>query len=316
MVTASLESGAHGLIIPEGHAQDVKKLGKIIVVANDGDLVPEKDIKEIEIKGMDDEEKIIGSLEKVKVIISTSDWKIIPLENLIARGGDIIFKVKDAEEAKTAFQILEKGVGQILYHPHSIKEIKHFFNEISSGSVEIKLDTAEIISVTPTGMGDRVCIDTCTLMGKGQGILTGNSSTALFLIHAESIENPYVAPRPFRVNAGPVHAYTRVPGGRTRYLSELSAGDSVFITDFSGKSFEAVIGRLKIEKRPLMLVKAKAADRIVSLIVQNAETIRLTSPEGKPLTVVNLKKGDKVLAALEDSARHFGHSIKESIMER
>jgi len=276
----------------------------------------EKDIKEIEIRGMVDEEKIIRSLEKVKVIISTSDWKIIPMENLIARGGDIIFKVKDAKEAKTAFQILEKGVGQILYHPHSVKEIKHFFNEISSGSMEIELDTAEIISITPAGMGDRVCIDTCTLMEKGQGILTGNSSTALFLIHAESIENPYVAPRPFRVNAGPVHAYTRVPGGKTRYLSELSAGDPVFITDFSGESFEAVIGRLKIEKRPLMLVKAKAADRTVSLIVQNAETIRLTSPEGKPLSVVDLKKGDKVLVALEDSARHFGHSIKESILER
>ncbi len=316
LVTASLESGAHGLIIPDGYASEVRKLGKIIIVAKDGDLVPEKDIREIEIKSMDDEEKIISFLETSKVILSALDWKIIPIENLIARGGDVIFRVKDAKEAKTAFQILEKGVNQILYRPKSVDEIKNFFNEISSGAMKIKLDIAEIISVTPSGMGDRVCIDTCTLMEPGQGILTGNSSTALFLVHAESIENPYVAPRPFRVNAGPVHAYTRVPGGRTRYLSELSAGDPVFITDFTGKSFEAVIGRLKIEKRPLMLVKAKAKDRIISLIVQNAETIRLTSPEGKAVSVVNLKPGDKVLVALEDSARHFGHSIEESILEQ
>ncbi len=316
MVTASLESGAYGLVIPDGYADEVKKLGKIVVVADDGDLVPEKDIREMEITGMDDEEKILGFLKTSKVILSTSDWTIIPLENLIARGGDIIFKVHDSKEAKTAFQILEKGVGQVLYHPRSINQIKDFFNDISSESMEIQLDAAEIISVTPAGMGDRVCIDTCTLMRHGQGILTGNSSTALFLIHAESIENPYVAPRPFRVNAGPVHAYTRVPGGKTRYLSELSAGDSVFITDFSGKSVEAVIGRLKIEKRPLMLVTAKVKGRVVSLIVQNAETIRLTSPDGKALSVVNLKKGDKVLVALEDSARHFGHSIKESILEQ
>ncbi len=317
MVTASIESGAYGLVIPDGHASTVRKLGKIIIVANDGDLVPEKDIKNMEIKGMDDEEKILCSLERLKVILSTSNWKIIPMENLIARGGsNIIFKVNNAKEAKTAFRILEKGVGQVLYHPGSVNEIKNFFNEISSGSVQIELDSAEIISVTPAGMGDRVCIDTCTLMEQGQGILTGNSSTALFLIHAESIENPYVAPRPFRVNAGPVHAYTRVPGGRTRYLSELSAGDPVFITDFSGRSFEAVIGRLKIEKRPLMLVKAKAKDRIISLLVQNAETIRLTSTKGKPLSIVDLKQQDKVLVALEDSARHFGHSIKESILEQ
>ena len=67
-------------------------------------------------------------------------------------------------------------------------------------------------------MGDRVCVDTCTVMGTGEGCLVGNSSQALFLVHAESIENPYVSPRPFRVNAGPVHAYIMAPGGKTRYL--------------------------------------------------------------------------------------------------
>ena len=70
-------------------------------------------------------------------------------------------------------------------------------------------------------MGDRVCVDTCTNMGPGEGMLVGNSSGGLFLVHAESLENPYVAPRPFRVNAGPVHAYIRVPGGKTKYLGEL-----------------------------------------------------------------------------------------------
>ena len=72
-------------------------------------------------------------------------------------------------------------------------------------------------------MGDRVCVDTCANMGLGEGMLVGNSSGGLFLVHAESLENPYVAPRPFRVNAGPVHAYIRVtrrqdqvPGGTGR----------------------------------------------------------------------------------------------------
>jgi 3-dehydroquinate synthase II len=95
-------------------------------------------------------------------------------------------------------------------------------------------------------------VDTCSQMEHGQGMLVGNSSAGLFLVHAESVENPYVAPRPFRVNAGPVHAYIRVPGGKTRYLSELVAGDSVLCVDHQGRAQEAVVGRMKIERRPLL----------------------------------------------------------------
>ena len=316
MVTDALESGAHGLMVPDGHAAEVRKLGKINIVSKDGDLVPGKDIKTIKITSQEDEDEILNIAGKCKVILETTDWKIIPLENLIARGADVIFKVNSVKEAKTAFQILEKGVDQILYHPESTGELKNFFSEISSGSESIKLESAAIVSVTAAGMGDRVCIDTCTMMQPGQGILCGNSSKALFLVHAESIENPYVSPRPFRVNAGPVHAYTRVPCGKTRYLCELQAGDPVLITDFLGKSFEAVTGRVKIEKRPLMLITAKIKDAEISLLVQNAETIRLTSPEGKPISVVDLKPGDKVLAVIEESARHFGHKINETIIEQ
>jgi 3-dehydroquinate synthase II len=150
----------------------------------------------------------------------------------------------------------------------------------------------------------------------GEGMLVGNSSSALFLVHAESVSNPYVAPRPFRVNAGPVHAYTRVPGGKTRYLSELAAGDEVMIVDYQGKTSVGVVGRLKIEKRPLMLVKAKIGDKEITTILQNAETIRLTDPEGKPVSVAVIKPGDKVLVATEDSGRHFGMKIDETITEK
>jgi 3-dehydroquinate synthase II len=181
---------------------------------------------------------------------------------------------------------------------------------------KIALQTAEVIEVKPVGMGDRVCVDTCTSMGMGQGMLVGNSSSALFLIHSESIFNPYVSPRPFRVNAGPVHSYTRVPGGRTRYLSELSAGDPVLIVDFKGDTTAGIVGRLKIEKRPLMLVKAAVGDKEMTAIVQNAETIRLTDPHGKAVSVVNLSPGDKVLVAMEEGGRHFGMKIEESITEK
>jgi 3-dehydroquinate synthase II len=180
----------------------------------------------------------------------------------------------------------------------------------------ISLETAEIVRVKSLGMGDRVCVDTCTMMTTGQGMLVGNSSSGLFLVHSESIDNPYVSPRPFRVNAGPVHAYTRVPGGKTRYLSELSAGDEVMIVDHKGSTFSGIVGRLKIEKRPLILITATVGDTPITTIAQNAETIRLIDPKGDPISVVSLMPGDKVLVAVESSGRHFGHKIEETITEK
>ena len=76
------------------------------------------------------------------------------------------------------------------------------------------------------------------------------------------------------------------------------------------------MGRLKIEKRPLMLVNAVVGDKEMTTIVQNAETIRLTDPEGKAVSVVNLSPGDKILVAMEEGGRHFGMKIEESITEK
>jgi len=44
------------------------------------------------------------------VIVKTSDWTVIPLENLIAENAEIIANVGNAKEAKIALEILEKGV--------------------------------------------------------------------------------------------------------------------------------------------------------------------------------------------------------------
>ncbi|MBN9339690.1 MAG: hypothetical protein J0H52_06380, partial [Comamonadaceae bacterium] len=68
-----------------------------------------------------------------------------------------------------------------------------------------------------------------SMLKKGQGMLVGNSSAFTFLVHAETESNPYVAARPFRVNAGAVHAYAVMPGDRTNYLEELASGDEVLV---------------------------------------------------------------------------------------
>lgn len=315
MVTTALEGGAHGVMVPKGYTEKVKALGKIQTIAEDGDLVLEEDVIVFKIKSGADEEEIVRLCQTRQVILQCEDWTIIPLENLIARGADVIAMVHDAAEAQTAFGILERGVRQIMVHTGDVVELKKILSHFSSQKTLTDLVEAEITEIRPLGMGDRVCVDTCTSMEAGQGLLVGNSSSALFLIHAESISNPYVAPRPFRVNAGPVHAYTRVPGDKTRYLSELKAGDPVLLVNFEGHTCEGIVGRIKIEKRPLMLIQARVGQQVISTIVQNAETIRLTTAEGKAVSVVSLTSGDRVLAALEKSGRHFGHKIDESITE-
>jgi 3-dehydroquinate synthase II len=316
MVTTALEGGADAVMVPPGCSDKVKALGRVQTIAEDGDLKLGKDVVVFTIKSGKDEEEIVKLCRSKQVILACSDWSIIPLENLIAKGADVIAQVKSLEEATTAFGILEKGVNRILFTCDDPLELKKALTHLKSKTDVIPLDVAEIVLVRSVGMGDRVCVDTCTEMRMGEGMLVGNSSSALFLVHSESVQNPYVSPRPFRVNAGAVHAYTRVPGGKTRYLSELSAGDSVLITDYRGHTSVGIVGRLKIEKRPLMLVKAVVGDREVSTILQNAETIRLTDPEGKPVSVVVLNPGDKVLVALEESGRHFGMTIDETITEK
>jgi len=147
-------------------------------------------------------------------------------------------------------------------------------------------------------------------------MLVGNSSAFTFLVHAETEHNEYVASRPFRVNAGAVHAYIRLPGDRTTYLSEVSAGTEMLVVDSEGRTTVATAGRVKVEVRPMLLIEAKVGGKLGSVFLQNAETIRLTAPDGTPVSVVALKSGDKVLCRLDEAGRHFGMRIKEDIQEK
>jgi len=90
----------------------------------------------------------------------------------------------------------------------------------------------------------------------------------------------------------------------------------VMVVDFQGKSQTAYLGRNKIEKRPMMLIEAEAEGQPIGLVLQNAETIRLVSPDGKAISVTMLKPGDKVLGHIEKAGRHFGMKVDETLIER
>ena len=62
-------------------------------------------------------------------------------------------------------------------------------------------------------------------------------------------------------------------------------------------------------------VKTAEGEKCGAIFLQNAETIRLTAPGGRPVSVVKLKAGDKVLVRIDEAGRHFGMRIKEDIKE-
>ncbi|MDO9124291.1 MAG: 3-dehydroquinate synthase II [Deltaproteobacteria bacterium] len=316
LVQAAMEGGADALWIEPGKSLEVKKMGLIQTVAEDGDLKLGLDVVEREIREKKDEEEIITLSLSKKVVVRSGDWTIIPIENLLSRTNNLFVEVNHLQEGETALGILEKGVDGIVINNPDPDAVREIIRSLKREAEKFELLTARVKQVEPLGLGDRVCVDTCSSMILGEGMLVGNSSQALFLIHSESVENPFVNTRPFRVNAGPLHSYIRLADGQTKYLSEIRSGDRVLIVNFEGESCPAVVGRAKIERRPLVLVEAEESGQNISVILQNAETIRLTQPCGKAISLVDLKEGSEVLVYREALGRHFGVQIDETIVER
>ncbi|MFN3975511.1 MAG: 3-dehydroquinate synthase II [Aquificaceae bacterium] len=318
LITAALESGARVIWLSDSSkVQEVKSLGRVLIASKDGgDLVEGKDYVYVLIKGKEDEEKAAKFPPHTKVIVETTDWTIIPLENLIAQREELYAVVKDEEEARLAIKVLEKGVKGVVLKTKDVNTIKRVGKVLEEEEERLPLVVVKITRILPLGLGDRVCVDTTSMLHRGEGMLVGNSSGGMFLVHAETEENPYVASRPFRVNAGAVHMYIRVPGNKTKYLCELSAGDPVMVYDYQGRGRLVYVGRAKVERRPMLLVEGRYENKKVSAVLQNAETIRLTKPDGTPISVAELKEGDEVLGYIEEAGRHFGIKVEETITEK
>ena len=273
------------------------------------------------IEGKKDEETAIEAAELGcdYIIVGTPDWKIIPLENLIAktRGKTkLLAEVSSVKEAKVALETLELGSDGVVLKTTSVEELKETAEFAKKESIKLELVAVEVVELKEIGTGARSCIDTCELMKPGEGMLLGCQSSGLFLVQAEVHESPYVETRPFRVNAGPLSLYALTSPTRTRYLSELKSGEEVLVVDREGKVRLTNVARSKIEWRPMLLIEAEYNGKTLKLIAQNAETIRVVTPEGSK-AVTDLVKGDKILARVEEGGRHFGTLVKEeAVIER
>lgn len=348
-VTLALESGVDGLIVPDEQVRSAKSLARCVVLG-------ESRVAFLSLKAKADEERaaaLIRARARAEagapdLVVLTRGWEVIPVENLLAStpsttptgatavtaataGAAVTAAAADSpafaleagsfDETRPAGGILERGVDALVFTPEALPDIKALIAAFRFSTEKVALTPARITRIVQAGMGHRVCVDTTSLLRTGQGMLVGNSAAFTFLVNAETEHNEYVAARPFRVNAGGVHAYTLLAGDRTAYLGELSAGREVLIAGHDGETFPATVGRVKVERRPLLLVEAQSGAPGTgeaargAVFLQNAETIRLVTPEGKAVSVVELKAGDAVLCRTDSPGRHFGMRISEEIKE-
>ena len=263
------------------------------------------------------------------ILLEFGDWKMIPIENIIAACNSgptkVAAKISKSEQILGAAFALEIGVDAILV-PEELMETALIAksqkgekkeSEVSiPSSGNIELTTFEITEVREGMIGDRVCIDLISMLEIGDGMLVGSNSKSLVLVHGETVESEFVPTRPFRVNAGPVNAYILMADGSTKYLSELSMGDEVMVVNSSGKTKSATIGRLKIENRPFLLIKWTDEDNNQGgTLLQQAETVRLVLPSRELISITEIRPKDKIFGITFKTGRHIGIPIKAEVSE-
>ena len=273
------------------------------------------------------------------IMVECETWSMIPLENLIAhRSGShtkIAAVINTPLEAQGAGFALEQGVDALVISSEpamleaalSVKAQRLERHEPDQSFETAAVDSLQLAplsveSVEQAGLGDRYCLDFLSSFSQGEGILVGSSARTLFLVHSETIPSTFVPTRPFRVNAGAPHTYVMMGDGTTKYIAELEAGDSILGVSTSGGTRKIVLGRVKIEQRPMVKITGRKInilqqnDNTSHVFMQQAETVRLVSEHLHAVAVTELQPGQLILGWEGHDARHVGVPIQGGIEER
>ncbi|CEM03426.1 unnamed protein product [Vitrella brassicaformis CCMP3155] len=334
-----------------------------------------KVVKIIQPEDQNEGKKLIGSVEWI--VIDCDDWVQIPGENMVAASHQtptrICAVVTDASQIQGLAFSLQLGVDALLLPPDQAMWKAALEARTTRGqgtqptnaeasqpsakgvaSAHSGLRFARVVSVSDGGVGDRVCLDLIQNMRHGEGALVGSSAMRLAFVHAETIPAGFVPARPFRINAGPVHAYCLMGDGKsTKYLSEIQAGDEIAVVslpagaDGSVTSRAVSVGRCKVERRPVLKVifqiesaDGTAAPSAGNVFLQQAETVRLLKrdegterPSGEhafllpgggegesvcwvvPVSITSLKAGDSILVRGQSVGTHLGQPIDAKVVE-
>jgi len=269
-----------------------------------------------------------GSVEWI--LLELGEWKMIPIENIIAACDGVPTKVaariSSSEQVLGAAFALQIGVDAILVTEDVLPtaliaksqrgEITEEIDKpVKTGN--ISLTEIEVIEVKEGGIGDRVCVDLTSLLGTGEGMLVGSSAASMVMVHGETVESEFVPTRPFRVNAGAAHSYILMADGSTSYLSEISMGDEVMVVNSDGSSRSATVGRVKIERRPFILFRWKDENNNeAGALLQQAETVRLVSSSTQLISITELVKETILLGWNGGFGRHIGTPISAEVTEK
>jgi len=254
-------------------------------------------------------------------VLRFRDPTYIPLEIVLAAAADapglIITAMERMADAPVHLGVLERGPDGLMLAPSGPGEAAHLRDVVTSKPDAIPLVTLTVTGIAHAGMGERACVDTCTYLEKDEGILVGSRAKGMVLCVSETHPLPYMSTRPFRVNAGAIMSYTLADTKHTRYLSELSAGDTVLAVGADGRTRHAIVGRVKIETRPLLSIDAVSDDgQPVNVIVQDDWHVRILGPGGAVLNSTELQAGDRILGHLPKRERHVGYPIDEFCREQ
>ncbi|MGA8303650.1 MAG: 3-dehydroquinate synthase II [Thermoplasmata archaeon] len=245
--------------------------------------------------------------------------RMIPLENAIASRGRrhaVWVYARTPLEVPGALGALEHGADRVFVEVRAPEEVD-LLESILEGPIPTRLEwtRARISAVRPAGVGHRVLVDTTSLLAPEDGLLVGSAAAFLFHVASEAVGSTFSRPRAFRVNAGAPHSYVLMADGSTRYLSELSPGDAVLVAQPEGGVRSARVGRIKIERRPLVLITADDHETPRTVFLQEAETVRLSTETGRVATT-DAAPGLIAYAVRLPAARHLGQAVEETIEER
>lgn len=265
------------------------------------------------------EEAVQGTPSGGLLAIEWTGDRVIPLENAIAAAQhefELWVFAAHSREVSGALGALEHGAHRVIVQVRSPQEVDELEATLE-GPLPMQLDWSlvPVTAVRPVGVGDRVIVDTTSLLEPSEGLLIGSAAGFLFHVASEAVGSRFSRPRPFRVNAGAAHSYVLLSDGTTRYLSELEAGDAVLVCSPAGPTRSVRVGRIKIERRPLVLVTATVDDTNRTVFLQEAETVRLSAESGR-VSTTELSSGARVHGVKLAPARHLGRAIEETIIER
>ena len=195
----------------------------------------------------------------------------------------------DLEEAEIVFDVLERGSDGVLLAPANAGDVSALARPLEAGTPELELTTLTVDGIRaprPRRPG---------LRGHLLALRRGRGHPRRLVLHGL---HPLLSARPTRCRtcrpgrSGSTPApCTRTRSARTTApTTSASCGRAArsLAVDADGRTRRVIVGRVKIESRPLLTIDAaRPTARLVSLIVQDDWHVRVLGPGGRSSTSPN-----------------------------